>query len=151
MGLSLKDVTILQYSGLLHDIGKIEIPKTILNKTGELTDEEYECIQMHPVFSANILEPLEEMSQLIEHVKHHHERFDGKGYPNGLRGNEISLGARILCVADSFDAMLSERPYSKSMATIEAINELEKCSGTHFDPEIIKVFTRIMRLRLLAS
>jgi diguanylate cyclase (GGDEF)-like protein len=90
MGLSLKDITILQYSGLLHDIGKIEIPKTILNKSGALTDEEYENIQMHPVFSANILEPLEEMSQLIEHVRHHHERYDGKGYPDGLRGSDIT-------------------------------------------------------------
>ncbi len=149
MNLNLKEITVLQYSGLLHDIGKIEMPKTILNKIGGLTPDEYDSIQMHPVFSANILEPLAEMSQLIEHVRHHHERFDGKGYPDGLAGEDISLGARILCVADSFDAMLSERPYSKSMAPEEAISELEKCSGTHFDPKIVNIFTGIIRSRLL--
>lgn len=143
--MSLSEIYTLQYAGLLHDIGKIEIPKSILNKTGKLSNEEYEIIKLHPVYSANILEPLEEMDQLIDFVKHHHEKFDGSGYPNGLSGKEISLGARIICIADSFDAMLSKRPYSTDMKIDEALNELIKSSGTHFDPLIVEVFVKIVR------
>ncbi len=151
MNLDLKDIGILQYAGLLHDIGKIELPKSVLNKASQLTDEEYRSIREHPVYSANILEPLEDMDQLIDYVKHHHERFDGKGYPDGLCGSNISLGARILCVADSFDAMLSERPYSKRMDVDQAINELKEYSGTHFDPEIVKIFITTIKSRSITQ
>jgi HD-GYP domain-containing protein (c-di-GMP phosphodiesterase class II) len=134
----------LQYAGLLHDIGKVEVPKLILSKTGNLTDTEFDIIKQHPVYSANILEPLS-MSQLIDYVIHHHERYDGHGYPHGLVGKSISLGARILCVADSFDAMLSERPYSSSMDMHEAFFELEKHSGSQFDGEIVNAFISVMK------
>jgi len=144
LGMSLKEISTLQYAGLLHDIGKIEIPKSILNKSGRLTDDEYELIKMHPVYSANILEPLSDMEQLIDYVMHHHERYDGCGYPSGLAGREISLGARILCVADSYDAMLSERPYSGDMRSIDALGELRTNSGTQFDPEIVDLFIDIL-------
>lgn len=144
LNLPLKDISTLQYAGLLHDIGKIELPKSVLNKTKNLTEEEFRLIREHPTYSANILEPLEDMDQLIDFVKHHHERYDGKGYPDGLISNNISLGARILCVADSFDAMLSERPYSKRMDTNQALEELNRCAGTHFDPQIVKVLTSII-------
>ncbi len=146
--LSFKDISILQYAGLLHDIGKIEIPRSILNKVGRLTDDEFELIRKHPVYSANMLEPLEGMDQLIEYVRHHHERFDGKGYPDGLAGKDISLGARILCVADSFDAMLSERPYSRSMTAEQAFRELEKNAGTQFDPIIVRIFIDVMKEKI---
>jgi diguanylate cyclase (GGDEF)-like protein len=142
--LSIKDISMLQYAGLLHDIGKIEIPKLILSKTENLTDSELDIIKQHPLYSANILEPLS-MNQLIDYVVHHHERYDGHGYPHGLKGKSISLGARILCVADSFDAMLSERPYSSSMDMNEAFTELERHAGSQFDAEIVKVFINVMK------
>lgn len=144
LNLSIKDISMLQYAGLLHDIGKIEIPKLILSKTENLTDSELDIIKQHPLYSANILEPLN-MNQLIDYVIHHHERYDGYGYPHGLKGRSISLGARILCVADSFDAMLSERPYSSSMDMNEAFIELERHSGSQFDAEIVRVFINVMK------
>lgn len=151
MHLSLNDITTLQYAGLLHDIGKIELPKSVLNKLGPLNSEEFSYIKQHPVYSANILEPLEDMNHLVKHVKHHHEKYDGTGYPDGLAGEEISLGARILCVADSFDAMLSERPYSKSMSISDAITELERCSGKQFDPEIVKIFIEAIKTKMVSK
>lgn len=144
LNLSIKDISMLQYAGLLHDIGKVEVPKLILSKTGKLTNSELNVIRQHPIYSANILEPLS-MSQLIDYVLHHHERYDGHGYPHGLAGGSISLGARILCVADAFDAMLSDRPYSSSMNIDEAFLELEKNAGSQFDPEIVKIFIKIMK------
>ncbi len=144
MNLSNNELSVLEYAGLLHDIGKIEIPKTLLNKHGILTDDEQDIIRQHPVYSENILEPLEDIDNLMDYVRHHHERFDGSGYPDGLAGYEISLGARILCVADSFDAMISERPYSKRKTTEEALHELRLYSGTQFDPEIVDIFSAAM-------
>lgn len=144
LNLSIKDISMLQYAGLLHDIGKVEVPKLILSKTGNLTDKERDIIRQHPVYSANILEPLS-MHQLIDYVMHHHERYDGLGYPHGLSGKSISLGARILCVADSFDAMLSERPYSLSMDMNTAFSELERHSGSQFDSEIVETFINVMK------
>lgn len=145
MGLDIRDISIIQYAGLLHDIGKVEIPKSVLNKKGKLTGEEMLTIYQHPVYSENILEPLKGMDQLVDYVRHHHERYDGKGYPDGLKGNEISLGARILCVADSFDAMISDRPYSKSMTLAQALNELKLNSGLQFDPDIVNIFSEIIK------
>lgn len=143
-----QELCILQYAGLLHDIGKIEIPKSILNKASRLTDEEYNIIRQHPIYSENILEPLHNMGQLFDYVRHHHERVDGKGYPDGLKGDQISLGAKILCVADSYDAMVSERPYGKRKTREEAIDELERCAGTQFDPYVVSVFIEILRKEL---
>lgn len=148
MRLEFSEVQTLLYAGLLHDIGKIELPKSVLNKIGRLTDEEYELIRQHPIHSANILEPLSSMGNLVDYVRHHHERYDGKGYPDGLAGEQISLGSRILCVADSFDAMVSDRPYRKSMSVEEAFMELERCAGTQFDPRITKLFINIMRNKM---
>jgi len=149
LNLSPKEVTILQYAGLLNDIGKIEIPKSILNRIGPLTEEEQCIIRNHPVFGENILEPLEDMDHLTDFVRHHHERFDGSGYPDGLAGNKISLGARILCVADSYDAMLSERSYGRCFTQEEAFQELQRFAGTQFDPEIVRAFITVMRLKTL--
>lgn len=146
LGLPFQEICTLQYAGLLHDIGKIEIPKSILNKAGSLTDEEFALIRMHPIYGENILEPLNELGQLLLYVRHHHERFDGKGYPDGLAGKKISLGARILCVADSFDAMLSERPYCPRKTTKQALDELKRCSGSQFDPLVVRAFTSVVKL-----
>ncbi|HEY9059893.1 MAG TPA: diguanylate cyclase [Pseudobacteroides sp.] len=148
MGLELKEIQAILYAGLLHDIGKIELPKSVLNKIGRLTSEEFDLVRQHPVNSANILQPLSGIDNLIDYVIHHHERYDGKGYPHGIEGENISLGARILCVADSFDAMVSDRPYRKSMSIEEAFLELEKCSGSQFDPKIASLFVRLMRNKM---
>jgi HD-GYP domain-containing protein (c-di-GMP phosphodiesterase class II) len=148
LNLSLNEISTLQYAGLLHDIGKIEIPKTVLNKTGRLTYDEFELVKRHPVYSANILESLSDIDQLVDFVKHHHERYDGTGYPSGLCGNQISLGARVLCIADSFDAMISERPYCRAMNTDDALEELQICAGEHFDPNLVELFVSIMKARV---
>ncbi|NLD45664.1 MAG: diguanylate cyclase [Clostridiaceae bacterium] len=150
LGLDLRDISIIQYAGLLHDIGKVEIPKSVLNKKGKLSKEEIFSIHQHPVYSENILEPLKGMDQLVDYVRHHHERYDGSGYPDGLRGDQISLGARILCVADSFDAMISDRPYSKSMTLAQALNELKLNSGLQFDPDIVNIFSEIIKSKAAA-
>lgn len=136
------ELSILQYAGLLHDIGKIEIPKSILNKVKPLTEEEYYIIRQHPVYSENILEPLQDIDNLLDYVRHHHERMDGRGYPDGLSGDRLSLGARILCVADSFDAMISERPYKRHMTPTEAFDELQRRTGSQFDPHIVQALIR---------
>ncbi|KNY28767.1 diguanylate cyclase [Pseudobacteroides cellulosolvens] len=148
LNLGLNEISILQYAGLLHDIGKIEIPKTVLNKSSSLTCEEFELVKMHPVYSANILESLADIDQLVDFVKHHHEKYNGTGYPSGLYGSHISLGARILCIADSFDAMISERPYCSAMSADEALEELERCAGQHFDPELVEIFSSIMKAKV---
>jgi putative nucleotidyltransferase with HDIG domain len=147
MGLDPKKISILRYAGILHDIGKIEIPGSILNKTNPLTEEEFRLIRQHPVYGENILEPLEDMGDLREIVRHHHERYDGKGYPDGLSGRSISIEARILCVVDSFDAMLSDRPYAKRKTLEEACNELNRCAGSQFDPQIVEIFINEIRHR----
>ena len=149
MNLSDQEITILQYAGLLHDIGKIELPKSVLNKKEPLTEEELLQIRMHPVYSENIVEPLENMDQLRDYIRHHHERIDGQGYPDGIAGEQISLGARILCVADSFDAMMSERPYCPSMSQDQAISELQRCVGTQFDANVVKAFVQALQLKKL--
>jgi len=149
MGLGFKEIQSLLHAGLLHDIGKIELPKSVLNKIGRLSEDELALIRLHPIHSAIILEPLSVIdANIIDYVRHHHERYDGKGYPDGIKGEEISLGARILCVADSFDAMVSDRPYRKSMTIEEAFKELELHSGSQFDPKITRVFINLMRNKM---
>lgn len=148
MGLDKKEIQTLLHAGLLHDIGKIELPKSVLNKTACLSEEEIKSVNEHPIHSAHILEPLSNTGNLIDYVIHHHERYDGKGYPDGLKGEEISIGARILCVVDCFDAMVSERPYRRSMTIEEAIIELKRCSGSQFDPKIVQAFIDAMRNKM---
>ncbi|MBU0635106.1 MAG: response regulator [Candidatus Omnitrophica bacterium] len=130
----------LHIEARLHDIGKIAIVDTVLNKPGRLTQEEYEIIKIHPLQSAHILAPLEDLTENIEVIKHHHERYDGKGYPDSLSGDMIHLRARIIAAADSFDAMTSDRPYRKAMEIEVAVTELEKNKGTQFDVKVIEAF-----------
>ena len=135
----LKDIEI---SAILHDVGKIGIPDRILRKPGRLTFEEYAYMKRHPELGASIIEPIEKLKRLQKNILHHHERFDGAGYPTGLRGEEIPLGARIICIADSFDAMTTDRPYRRKKSIRAAIIELKRNSGTQFDPTLVKIFIR---------
>lgn len=131
---------ILRNGGLLHDVGKIGIVDGILNKPGKLTEEEWAQVKEHPVKGAHILEGVEEFKEYALVARHHHERWDGKGYPDGLKGKKIPSGARVLAVADAYDAMTSNRPYRKAIPPIEAAKELVKCKGTQFDAEPVDAF-----------
>jgi len=124
----------------MHDIGKIGVPDSIINKTGKLSEDEFSLIRNHPVNGVHIIEPLLENNSTLRLVRSHHERFDGKGYPDGLAGIKIPLEARIMCLADSFDAMTSDRPYRKAMSREKALMEIEKNIGTQFCPEISNEF-----------
>ncbi|MCM8760848.1 MAG: HD domain-containing protein [Candidatus Omnitrophica bacterium] len=130
----------LQIAALLHDIGKIGIPDHILNKQSRLTPEEYEEIKKHSIIGATILNPIKELSDVAREVRHHQECYDGSGYPDGLKGNGIPLIARIIAVADAFDAMTTNRAYRKGRAAEEALQELKRCSGSQFDPVIVSAF-----------
>ncbi|MBI4845827.1 MAG: response regulator [Candidatus Omnitrophica bacterium] len=130
----------LHVESRLHDIGKIAIPDTVLNKPGSLTDAEFEIIKNHPVKSAHILAPHEDLLASVEVIRHHHERYDGKGYPSGLKADEIPARARIIAVSDSFDAMTSDRPYRKAMPIDQAMRELEKNKNTQFDAIVVDAF-----------
>jgi putative nucleotidyltransferase with HDIG domain len=143
MGLSEDETEKLRIGALLHDIGKIGIDGAILNKSGRLTEEEFEIIKRHPDIAANILGSLEFLAEVVPLVRHHHEHYGGGGYPMGLSGQEIPLGARIIAVADAFNAMTSDRPYRASLAREVAIQELIKHSGTQFDPEVVRAFLRV--------
>ncbi len=142
--LDLPETTIqnIYQAGLVHDIGKIGIPDAVLNKPGRLTDDEYELIKMHPVIGANILAPIEFLDEIRKIVLHHHERWDGRGYPAGLAGENIPLGARVVAVADAFDAMTSNRPYRKALPVEVALAEIERGKGTQFDPDMAEVFLK---------
>jgi len=140
MGLSAEERESLQFGGYLHDIGKIGVRDTILLKPGNLTEEEMAEIRLHPVIGEGIVRPLKFLPSERQVILYHHERFDGKGYPEGLEGERIPLLARILAVADTYDAMTSTRPYRRALSHDEAIRELKANSGTQFDPEVVKAF-----------
>jgi len=140
MGLSKKDLKRLQLSAILHDIGKIGIPDSVLKKPDKLLSEEYEIIKKHPVIGYEILKSVEDFEDVLEGVKYHHERFDGNGYPEGLKGKDIPLFARIIAIADTLDAIASDRPYRKGAPFEVALEEIKKGKGTQFDPEIVDVF-----------
>ncbi|MBI4689696.1 MAG: PAS domain S-box protein [Nitrospirae bacterium] len=144
MGLSDDVLDDLRMAGLLHDIGKIGTYDGILDKPEELTDEEYEIVKKHPVKGMDMLLPIKQLRHIIPWIRGHHERYDGKGYPDGLKGEEISPQARILAVADTFDSMTAERPYRETPGKEKAIEELKKYSGTQFDPEVVEAFLRVL-------
>ena len=144
LGLSESDLKTIRIGGLFHDIGKIGIPDSILLKNGKLDDNEYSEIKNHPTIGAHILSNATIFQDVIPIIKHHHERFDGRGYPSNLAGNDIPYFARIAAVADAFDAMTSKRSYRDSLSLDIVRAEIEKNSGTQFDPEIAKVFLDIL-------
>jgi HD-GYP domain-containing protein (c-di-GMP phosphodiesterase class II) len=136
---------ILRYGAYLHDIGKIQISKDVLSKKAKLTDEEWNLLKMHPENGVEIVKTVASLKDVLPLILHHHERYDGSGYPYGLKADHIPFLARILSVADSFDAMTSNSPYGKRKNYEEAIQELERCSSTQFDPEIATQFIKMLR------
>ncbi len=144
LGLPEEQLKILRIGGLFHDIGKIGIPDNILQKESKLTDDEYSEIKNHPSIGVHILGSAEIFKDIIPIVKHHHERYDGRGYPSGLKGEEIPYIARIAAVADTFDAMTSKRSYRDALDLQVVKDEIKRCEGTQFDPEIAEVFLEIL-------
>jgi len=140
IGLEKERVSILRLGALLHDVGKLAVPSSVLLKRGPLTEAEIGQMRRHPAAGARMLETLGAPATILPVVLHHHERWDGAGYPAGRRGEEIPLEARVLCIVDSFDAMTSTRPYRAPRKPEEAWDELQRCAGTQFDPKLVKAF-----------
>ena len=146
LSLSEAEVEEIRLAAVLHDVGKVGIPEHILNKNGPLNPEEWDTMKTHVTFAARLLEPLPQLARIRLMVLHHHEFFDGSGYPNALSGEDIPIGARIITIADSYDTITSDRSYKKGRTAEEALAELERCAGTQFDPRLIEAFVRAMRL-----
>jgi putative nucleotidyltransferase with HDIG domain len=140
LGCSKSELDTLFRAGLIHDLGKIGITDTIIGKEGSLTEEEYNIVKRHTVIGAEIIGQMISLQDLVSLVKHHHERWDGSGYPDGLSGEKIPFGARILALADSLDAMFSERPYRKPLTLSQVETEVRRCSGFQFDPRVVDAF-----------
>lgn len=145
MGLSHKKVIDTYWAGLVHDIGKLLIPIDILNKNGKLNDSEYDLIKKHTVWGSKALESSESLHYIAKYILHHHERWDGTGYPNGLKGDEIPLISQIISVADSWDAMLSKRAYREPLSPLKALKEIENNKGKQFSPEVANAFINIYK------
>ncbi len=133
----------IEIAGLLHDIGKVAMPKNILCKNGKLTDEEFLVMKAHPVRGEKIVLNIKKLQLISEWVKSHHEKWDGRGYPDGLKGTEIPLPGRIIALADTYDAMTSTRPYRTALSHEVAISEIKRCAGTQFDPELAELFVKL--------
>ena len=144
LGYSDEELRILQTAGELHDLGKMGLADIILHKEGKLDKYEWEIVKRHPNLAIEILNPLKFLSAEKKIIKHHHERWDGKGYPDGLYEEHIPLGSRILAVADSFDAMMTKRPYRKPLEKHVVLSELKNNAGVQFDPKITNVFLQIL-------
>ena len=140
MGMADSDIAGLKEACKVHDLGKIGVHDNILTKPDKLTEEEYKEIKLHSLAGAVILKPFHFLDKVVKMVRQHHERYDGKGYPDGLKGEKICLSARIMAVADSFEAMTSDRPYRKRMSKEDAIDELKKYKGSQFDPSVVDAF-----------
>jgi putative nucleotidyltransferase with HDIG domain len=143
LGLPQREIDSLRRGGLLHDIGKLGIPTSILDKPAALTEQEFALIKRHPSSGAEILRPIPTMEKVIPIVAQHHERYDGSGYPLGLKGDEISLHARIVALADVVDAVSSNRPYRLGWPREKTLSFVRDCSGAGFDPDVVKAFLRI--------
>jgi diguanylate cyclase (GGDEF)-like protein/putative nucleotidyltransferase with HDIG domain len=145
LGLNPSELAVIHTAGLFHDLGKVGIPEAILHKPGRLTPEEYEVIKQHAGLGRRILSEVPQLADIAQMVGEHHERFDGTGYPKGMQGAEISIGGRILVVADALETMLTDRPYSSARSLAAALDELERCAGTQFDPAVVKAAHRAVR------
>ncbi|HEX9920824.1 MAG TPA: HD domain-containing phosphohydrolase, partial [Candidatus Methylomirabilis sp.] len=130
----------INIAALLHDVGKIGIDTQILRKPNKLSDEEYTLVKQHPVLGANIVAPIKQLREIVPLMRHHHEFYDGTGFPDQINGDQIPLGARILCVADTFDAMTSDRPYQQSMEVDYVLERIKAWSGARFDPKVVTAF-----------
>lgn len=145
MRLDEKQIQSLKYASFLHDTGKVDIPPEILTKTTKLTAQEYNIIKKHPLKGAEILRPLQVLKPVIPIIMHHHERYDGTGYPSRLKKGQIPQGARIMAVADAFEAMVYGRPYRERKNIISAIKEVKKKSGSQFDPKVVDAFLKVIK------
>lgn len=143
MKLPEQQIEALEYMAILHDTGKIGISDRVLNKPGKLEMEEFEAMKKHPLIGEKIIEDIKFLAESRKVVRHHHERWDGLGYPDGLKGEDIPLGARIIAVADAFDAMTSDRPYRRALPVEAAMRELKRCAGTQFDPKVVRAFLEV--------
>jgi putative nucleotidyltransferase with HDIG domain len=141
--MSERELETLEYGGLLHDIGKIAITNEIICKPGRLSDAEFEVMKTHPAIGADIVEQIRFLSDATDLVRHHHERPDGRGYPNGLAREEISLGCHILNVCDAFDAMTSDRPYRRALTVEQAMEELVRFKGSQFEERVVETMLRL--------
>lgn len=146
-----EEITLIMYAAILHDVGKIGIDGVILKKPGRLTSEEYEHIKRHPKIGGSIISTVEFLQPIIPVVEHHHEYFDGTGYPSGIKGQEIPLGARILSLVDAYDAMMYDRPYRDCLAEKDVIEQIKQGAGTQFDPSLTEVFLDILDRRSMES
>lgn len=144
-----EEIEALRQAGLLHDIGKIAVSDQILRKPNELSPEDWKAIRSHPQRGVEIIRPVSALRPLIPIILYHHERYNGKGYPKGLKGEEIPLGARILAVADAYEAMTANRPYRPAMSKREAIERLKKGAGKQFDPKVVAAFLRLLEKGLI--
>lgn len=145
MKLSLEEKRSLHYAALLHDAGKLAVPREILTKSSKLTGKEYNIIKEHPVKGAEIIKPLGTLKPVVSIILYHHEHYNGKGYPRGLKGKQIPLEARIMAVADAFEAMVCGRPYRKIFTVLQAASEIKKNSGSQFDPQVVRAFLKIVK------
>jgi len=145
MDLGHEETETIVMAAALHDIGKIGVPDHVLLKPGSLTDEEFEWIRKHPEFGWIAVRNVDGFEQAGMMILHHHERWDGRGYPGNLRNTEIPFGATVITVADSFDALTTDRPYRKGYSQDDAIREIVRCSGTHFNPDVVKAFCDCLR------
>jgi putative nucleotidyltransferase with HDIG domain len=145
------DLEAIKFGALLHDIGKIGIPEHILNKPGRLTQQEYEIMKMHPIYGEKIIKKISGWDLVVDIVRHHHENYDGSGYPDGLKGDQISLRAQIVSLVDVFCALIEERPYRRALSVEEAVRLIEKeMVGTKFDPRLYRAFVRVLERYLRA-
>lgn len=151
MKLSEEKLELLEYMGLLHDVGKIGIKDSILNKQAPLDNEEFDIMKTHPNIGSKILSSMKSLEIIIPGVKYHHEKFDGTGYCEGLKGEEIPLEARIIAVSDTYDAMTTDRPYRKGLSHKIAMEEINRFSNKQFDPEIVEYFNKVMRKRVTCN
>jgi HD-GYP domain-containing protein (c-di-GMP phosphodiesterase class II) len=140
IGMHAERVEAIRFAGMLHDVGKLGVPTGVLQKSGKLTDDEYAAVQLHPMRGLDIVRDIGFLDEALAGIMHHHERIDGRGYPMGLAGDEIPEFARVLAVADAFDAMTSTRSYSHARPVAEAIAELRKWAGKQFDPAFVDAF-----------
>ena len=150
LGLDDEDILRVRLGGWLHDVGKIAVADGILTKPGKLSDEEWDIVRTHPAVGDELLRNIPELALACRGVGHHHERYDGAGYPDGLAGDEIPLEARIIAAVDAYSAMTSERPYQKARTHADALAELRRCAGAHFDPLVVDTLTAVLT-RLPAS
>lgn len=145
MGWGRRDLEMIDWGGVLHDLGKVGISDSILNKPGKLTDEEFAIMKSHPSIGGQIIGGIAFLEPLMPYIAQHHERYDGRGYPAGFKGEEIAIQGRLLAIADTYDAMTSDRPYRKGLAAQIAYDEILKCTGSQFDPVLVRAFEKAFK------